>query len=175
MSYPPAFTEAFVAKMGEPTAEGCMEWQGSLNDQGYGLSWRAGERYAHRHSYIIHTGIIPLGKLVRHRCDNKKCVNPAHLILGTRRDNAKDALDRKRFSAGSRRRPDLTDNIVFLARRDFHKNHVRLGAIAESLGMSVSQTSDVMWGRLWRDAPMPAGVRKRARRRPLKRDRRKIQ
>lgn len=171
--YPASFIAAFAAKVSEPDANDCMLWTGTLNDQGYGLAWKFGERYAHRHSFQIHNGRIPLGKLVRHRCDVKNCVNPAHLIIGTKRDNAKDALERGRFASGSRRRSDLSNDIIYKARVDFHKNNIKLAVLAERLGMSVSQTSDTMSGRLWRDAPMPAGVRRRARRRKLTRDRRK--
>ena len=163
----------FEAKMGPPTETGCQEWQGSLNRQGYGLFWRGPDRYAHRHSYRLHKGVIPRGKIVQHRCDNKKCVNPAHLILGTRRDNAKDALERGRYASGSSRRPDLNNDRIFQARVDYHKLGVSRGTVSEDLGMCLSQTSDTVWGRLWRDAPMPAGVRRKARRRKLKRDRRK--
>jgi hypothetical protein len=170
MAYPESFLSGFRAKTGPADSRGCLPWLGTLNGQGYGLMWRGGERYAHRHSYRIHKGAIPPGKLVRHRCDNKRCVNPDHLLLGTKRDNAKDALERNRFSSGPDRRPDLTRDMVFEARQDFHEKGVQLSELSDRLGMCMSQTSDVMWGRLWRSTPMPTGVRPRARRRKLKRD-----
>ena len=45
-------------------------------------------------------GEIPPGEVVRHRCDNPPCVNPAHLAIGTQADNVADAISRDRFARG---------------------------------------------------------------------------
>lgn len=63
---------------------------------GYGHIRLYGKTYkAHRISYMLFNGPIPWDKLVRHTCDNKACVNPEHLILGSTADNAEDALKRQ--------------------------------------------------------------------------------
>jgi hypothetical protein len=51
---------------------------------------------AHRISYIIFNGPIKSDQVVRHTCDNKYCVNPKHLILGTQADNLRDMVKRNR-------------------------------------------------------------------------------
>ncbi len=83
----------------EPTS-GCWLWTGSLSVSGYGFI-REGRRgskqvLAHRAAYELFRGAIPPGLFVRHDCDNRACVNPTHLRLGTVEDNARDRTLRGR-------------------------------------------------------------------------------
>jgi hypothetical protein len=55
-----------------------------------------GERRIYRQMYIMYKGPIPTGLVVRHDCDNRGCINPAHLRLGTHADNVRDAIERGR-------------------------------------------------------------------------------
>lgn len=81
----------------------CWPWRKKLNDAGYGIfSDGSVASRAHRVSWTIKHGPIPSGLIVRHRCDIRSCVNPAHLELGTQADNVNDMMDRKRH--GSRKR-----------------------------------------------------------------------
>lgn len=80
---------------------GCWEWQGYLSN-GYGsLRLPKGHKIrAHKLSWIIHNGDIPEGQILRHVvCDNRKCVNPTHLALGSQKDNIADMFAKGR-SAG---------------------------------------------------------------------------
>lgn len=80
---------------------GCWIWTAKCSDTGHGefsIGGRTGHvYYAHRVSWAIHFGPIPEGLYVLHNCpggDNPRCVNPAHLYLGTKADNARDAYEK---------------------------------------------------------------------------------
>lgn len=105
-------TDRFWDKVAK--GDSCWEWTGMTNNYGYGLiqdSGRNGKRwFAHRYSWYIHNGDIPEpkgyhGAVVRHKCDNRLCVNPEHLEIGTQVDNVNDMDDRgRRVSVGSGKR-----------------------------------------------------------------------
>ena len=69
----------------------CWDWQGRLDDGGYGsMTLRGSTILVHRIAWIIDNGEIPKGMNILHKCDNPKCVNPDHLFLGTHFDNMRD-------------------------------------------------------------------------------------
>ncbi len=96
--------ERFRAKI-KMMETGCHEWQSVLHWSGYGKFYHEGRQaLAHRAAYDLFVSPIPEGLFVLHQCDNRKCVNPDHLFLGTQRDNVEDR-DRK-GRAGKKTKPD---------------------------------------------------------------------
>lgn len=75
----------------------CWEWKASFLNNRYGAFYD-GTRIvsAHRYSFELHNGEIPQGKVIMHSCDNTKCVNPDHLVLGTQKENIHDMIKKGR-------------------------------------------------------------------------------
>lgn len=74
---------------------GCHEWQSTLRYDGYGSVWLDSKTVlAHRAAWLIFRGEIPQGMHVCHHCDNRRCVNPDHLYLGTPSQNVRDKIQR---------------------------------------------------------------------------------
>lgn len=79
----------------------CIEWLPVTN--GYAQFRAQHKTYrAHRVSYALFNGPVPANTLVCHSCDNRCCVNPKHLWLGTHKDNIQDCVAKGRFQGGSR-------------------------------------------------------------------------
>jgi hypothetical protein len=100
--YNKRFIKRFWEKADIKSVDGCWEWKKAIQSQGYG-SVCIGEgktALAHRVAYEITYGSIPEGLCVLHHCDNKKCVNPKHLFLGTYEDNNRDKVNKGRQPRG---------------------------------------------------------------------------
>lgn len=81
---------------------GCWNWTGDMMTGGYGRVKCWGfYRGAHQLSYELHNGPIPSGMHILHSCDNKRCVNPDHLSIGTHAENMAEAGARGRMRRGA--------------------------------------------------------------------------
>ncbi len=90
--------EAFWSKVDKKAPDSCWEWKGNRSPKGYGGFWDGTvTMHAHRYSLQLKLGRILLtDEHALHTCDNRGCVNPAHIYLGTNDDNIRDKVRRDR-------------------------------------------------------------------------------
>lgn len=129
---------------GEPGE--CWNWQGATG-HGYGsFHWRGRTVGAHRVAFELTHGPIPDGQVVRHRCDNRLCVNPEHLELGTQADNMRDMFERGRSTRG---RPGWAAKLVDVAddiRECYGRGHLSQRELAVLAGVNQSVISRLLAG-----------------------------
>lgn len=160
--------ERFLTSFQVDRETGCWNWRKSIDGGGYGVIREENNGRllrAHRLSYEIHVGQIPDGMFVCHHCDNRKCVNPAHLFIGTAEDNNLDMRNKGRgINPPSPKGRDLAR--VNFARHENHPSakltkaqvseiRMRLAngeqglKLAREYGVSRTAISSIKTGKLW--------------------------
>lgn len=138
----------------------CWVWVGRLRKDGYGELRVSGPiTLAHRCSWMLHRGPIANGLCVLHRCDNRQCVNPDHLRLGTVADNNADCVAKNRQARGGRLSvTKLTPEMVREIKAKYQKWKCGARVLAEEYGVSLYTIYDVVTGYTWRHIDiMPTG------------------
>lgn len=132
--------------------DGCMNWIGASRC-GYGRFRNAGKHIsAHRYSYELYNGYIKNGLIVMHKCDNKSCVRPDHLSLGTAKDNNNDRDKKGRFTllhSELNGNSKLTNNQVKEIKSKLN-NGVKGNILAQEYAISPHTISKIKTGKLWR-------------------------
>lgn len=137
-----------LRKLSEVNSEtGCVEWVGKKYKNGYGQIEINGRcTGTHRIAWEVANGNIPDGLHVLHKCDNRACINPEHLFLGTHTDNVADMIAKKRQAKGEGHgRAKLTESQVLQIRRDQRIQK----EIAAEYGIRFQSVSDIKRGLTW--------------------------
>lgn len=151
-----------MAKVNVHSGRSCWNWAGSRSGSGYGQFWD-GARSIPAHWFLL-TKRPGRGKEACHRCDNKLCVRPSHIFIGTRSDNMRDCVSKGRL------RP-TNGCLAMLKIRNVHKgvnNHQSklteeeateakncprkrgyATAMAKRLGVSLTVICDIRDGKRW--------------------------
>lgn len=140
---------------------GCWPWRGKINEiTGYGsFLWHrtpdepAREWGSHRCSYLLFNGPIPDGLLVRHTCDVRFCVNPAHLVLGTDMDNKQDQIDRGHVFKGEEVVQAKLTTVRVIELRELHAQGWTQSRLAEKFGVTQATVHRAAHRISWRHIP----------------------
>lgn len=133
----------------------CWNWTGSVLQGGYGafkcVAIKRGTMNASRASWIVHFGPIASTKIkVCHTCDNRRCVNPEHLFLGTTKDNMADAATKGRMSKGTDRPQAKLDEDTVLEIKSLRDAGWSYRQLGKRYGVSHSVCWLAATGRAWR-------------------------
>lgn len=150
-----ALKDRFNAKW-SLSENGCWLWTASKDNHGYGQIWvrGIGPVKAYRVAFELYIGQIPGGIHVCHKCDNRACVNPDHLFLGTPADNVHDMIrkgrDRKRGLLGnSNSQAKLNESQVVAIRTLLAHGDATQSEIGKMYGVTQSQVSLIKLGKKW--------------------------
>ena len=131
----------------------CWEWTGALLTKGYGQYRRNGRDIsAHRYSYFLNFGEFDTKLNVLHHCDNRKCVNPSHLFLGTNLENVQD-----RNKKGRQFRPvgeanghsKITEKDVIEIYKMYDSGKYKQKEIAQMFGIAECSITFILTGKSW--------------------------
>jgi hypothetical protein len=159
----------------------CWEWQGNKQNKGYGTLVVRGKRVsAHRYAWTLTNGDIPERMCVLHKCDVRHCINPAHLFLGTFKDNSDDMVSKGRGGPALHKPGELNPQAVLtweqaLAIREEGLEVLEaerlygiprygyLTRIGRRYGVSPGVVKPIIEGKTWREeqrpvAPAPISV-----------------
>jgi hypothetical protein len=153
------FEDLFWSKIDVRGEDECWEWQGGRDWRGYGAGYKDRKHIrAHRVAYELLVGPVPNDLEVCHKCDNPPCCNPAHLFLGTHKENMYDMLDKGRhsfvlFQGEDHGNAKLTDEQIAEIRTMYEQGGVRQVDLASRFGVSQRCISLIVRREAWTHIP----------------------
>lgn|SRR3990167_6701040 len=130
----------------------CWLWTGSTNNTGYGrININRKVKLAHRVSFEMKNGKIKEGMSVLHRCDNPLCVNPKHLMVGTRKENNADMWAKNRGIKGENASwSKLTQEKVDDIRKIYQTEKISMRKLARNFNVSYTTINFIIHKKTWK-------------------------
>lgn len=131
----------------------CWEWNGYIGSRGYGqicIDYKT--KLAHRFSWELHFGDIPKRMHVCHKCDNRKCVNPEHLFIGTQKENILDMVRKGRSNKAKAEkcgRAKLSKDEVIKI-RGLLSNGISISQISKDFNMTLANIWNIKHNKTWK-------------------------
>ncbi len=128
----------------------CWLWTGGLSKHGYGKFYLSPDKRtcpAHRAAYLLCVGDIPTGKVIMHSCDTPACVNPAHLSIGSNKENVNDCWAKNRHpkNYGACKLKEKTVVKILT----MYSDGIKQSEIAQALGLHRSNIHRIVHGITW--------------------------
>lgn len=154
----------FWEKVERGAEDACWNWTGARTGKGYGYFKKRHPQtrkdvalLAHRFAWVLeHRRTVPTGLLVCHHCDNRLCVNPTHLFVGTNADNMRDMARKGRASREPRMQGEghtlavLTEREVRAIRRIYAAGGISQEALGKRFGVTGKNIYMITKGKTWR-------------------------
>ena len=147
--------ERFETKYKEDPKTGCWLWMGAKTRGGYGhirykVNGQWSMRRAHRVAYELYKGELETGKVIMHKCDNPKCVNPDHLKQGTHHENSMDMVNKGRCGH-SLSRAKITMDDARKIRHLYHNEKLKQREIAVMYNLKRNSISLIVNNERWKE------------------------
>lgn len=149
--------ERFWSRVKKDCANGCWEWQSCLHKCGYGqISINRKSIGVHRVSYAMHhpltINLLDESTIcVCHKCDNRKCCNPAHLFLGSNADNTRDRNEKGRQAKGMQTgAAKLTEQQVLEIRHQYAAGNITQRQLANIFNVRHEAIGKIIRRQYWK-------------------------
>lgn len=150
--------ELFWKKVNKNAPNGCWEYNNERCGKMHApVTFKGVHTHAHRISWELHHGKIPKGKFILHNCDNGICVNPAHLRIGTQKENMHDMFSRGRGYKFPVRKGEqhgmakISEEDVREIRKSYASGDVSQWDLARKYKIGQTQIGRIIKKEVWKD------------------------